>query len=144
MPKESVQSLVDSAKATIVAYNEKDWDAVRKTVVPGFVYEEFATQRRLQGIEDVLAVWRGWATAFPDSKATFHKEYESGNTVVVELTWRGTHTGPLQTPRGVIAPTGKTINLRACQVIELSGDKTTAVRQYFDLGTILQQLGVSS
>jgi steroid delta-isomerase-like uncharacterized protein len=143
MPKESVRSLVDSAKATIVAYNEKDWDAVRETVVPGFVYEEFATQRRLQGIEDVLAVWRGWATAFPDSKATFHIEYVSGNTVVVELTWRGTHTGPLQTPRGVIAPTGKTINVRACQVIELAGDKTKAVRQYFDLGTLLQQLGVS-
>jgi hypothetical protein len=67
----------------------------------------------------------------------------SGNTVVVELTWRGTHTGPLQTPRGVIASTGKTINVRACQVIELSGDKTKAVRQYFDLGTLLQQLGVS-
>jgi steroid delta-isomerase-like uncharacterized protein len=144
MPQQPVQSIVDSAKATIVGYNRKDWAAVRAAAAPGFVYEEFGTQRRLQGIDDVLAAWRGWATAIPDSKATVHSEYVSGNTVVFELTWRGTHTGPLQTPRGVIAPTGKTIDLPACQVVEIAGDKTKAVRHYFDMATLLQQLGVSS
>lgn len=144
MPQRPVQGIVDSAKATIVAYNQKDWAAVRAVAAPGFVYEEFGTQRRLKGIDDVLAAWRGWATAIPDSKATVNNEYVSGNTVVFELTWSGTHTGPLQTPRGVIAPTGKTINLPACQVVEIAGDKTKAVRHYFDMATLLLQLGVSS
>ncbi len=137
-----VQSLIDTAKAPIIAYNKKDWDAVRAAVVPGFVYDEVGTQRKVQGINDFLAAWRAWATAIPDSKATFHNAHVSGNTVVLEVTWRGTHTGPLRTPGGEIAPTGNKIEVRACQVIEVSGDKAQAMRHYFDMATLLQQLGV--
>jgi len=61
-------SLVDIAKAPILAYNDKNWDAVRAAVSPTFVYDEVATQRKVQGVNDVLGVWRGWAAAFPDSK----------------------------------------------------------------------------
>ena len=138
------QSLIDIAKAPIIAYNEKNWDAVKASVTSGFVYDEVATQRRVQGINDFLAAWRGWATAIPDSKATFHSALVSGNTVVLEVTWRGTQTGPLQTPHGEIAPTGKKIDIRACQVIEIAGDKPQAMRHYFDMATLLSQLGVAS
>ena len=138
------QSIIDMAKAPIIAYNEKNWDAVKASVTSGFVYDEVGTQRRVQGINDFLAAWRGWATALPDSKATFHSALVSGNTVVLEVTWRGTHTGPLQTPRGEIAPTGKKIDIRACQVIEIAGDKPQAMRHYFDMATLLKQLGVAS
>jgi steroid delta-isomerase-like uncharacterized protein len=141
MPQSPVLTIVDVAKATILGYNNRDWDAIRAASAPNFVYEELATGRNVRGIEDVLKVWREWAEVFPDSKATFQNELVSGNTVVLELTWRGTHRGPLQTPRGTLQPTGKTINLRACQVIEVNGDKTKSVRQYFDMGTMLQQLG---
>jgi steroid delta-isomerase-like uncharacterized protein len=143
MAQSSVLNIVDTAKATILAYNDKNWDAVRKASAPNLVYDEVATARNVRGLEDVLKVWQGWAEAIPDSKATFQNELVSGNTVVLELTWRGTHTGPLQTPAGTLQPTGKKINLRAVQIIQMSGDKTTSVRQYFDMATLLQQLGVS-
>jgi steroid delta-isomerase-like uncharacterized protein len=65
----------------------------------------------------------------------------SGNTVTLELTWRGTHTGPLQTPTGALPPSGKTIGIRACQVVEVADGKVQAVRHYFDMATLLQQLG---
>jgi SnoaL-like polyketide cyclase len=65
------------------------------------------------GVEQVTALWQGWATALPDSKATFHKAVVSGETVLLEVTWNGTHTGPLQTPTGSLAATGKRIELRA-------------------------------
>ncbi len=138
------QSLIDTAKAPIIAYNKKDWYAVRAAVVPGFIYDEVGTQRKVQGINDFLAAWRAWATAIPDSKATFHNAHVSGNTVVLEVTWRGTHTGPLRTPSGEIAPTGNKIEVRACQVIEVAGDKAQAMRHYFDMTTLMQQLGVAS
>lgn len=138
------QSLVDIAKAPIVAYNEKNWDAVKAAVAPGFVYDEVATQRRVQGIDDVLEAWRGWAKALPDSRATFHGSSTSGNTVVLEVTWRGTQTGPLQTATGQIPPTGKKIDIRACQVVEVADGKVTTMRHYFDMMTMLQQLGAVS
>lgn len=138
------QSLVDIAKAPIIAYNDKNWDAVRAAVTPSFVYDEVATQRKVQGINDALGVWREWAAAFPDSKATFNTVATSGKTVIMEVTWRGTHTGSLRAPTGEVAATGKKIEIRACQVIEVANDKVQVVRQYFDLMTMLQQLGVVS
>src|SRR5687768_6730138 len=108
----SDQALVDAAKASVVAYGEKDWDAVRRVVIPAVVYDEVSTNRKVQGIDDVLTIWKGWAAAFPDSKATFEKAHVSGNTVILELIWRGHHTGPLRTATGEIPATGKPIELR--------------------------------
>jgi steroid delta-isomerase-like uncharacterized protein len=139
------QSLVDIAKAPIIAYNDKNWDAVKAAVAPGFIYDEVGTQRKIQGINDVLAAWRGWATAIPDSKATFDNASTSGNTVILEVTWRGTQTGSLQTPTGqILQPSGRKIELRACQVIEVANGKVQVMRHYYDMVTMLQQLGALS
>ena len=37
----------------------------------------------------------------------------SGSTVVQELTWQGTHTGPLLGPGGTLPATGKRIQVQA-------------------------------
>jgi steroid delta-isomerase-like uncharacterized protein len=142
MPQSSVLSIVDVAKAQLLAYNEKNWDKMRAAVAPGFVYNELGTGRKLQGIDQALQAFRGWAAALPDSRGTILNEYVSGNTVVLELTWTGTQTGPLETPNGQIAPTGKKINVPACQIIDITGDKVRAVRHYFDMASLLSQLGV--
>ena len=36
------------------------------------------------------------------------------------------------------------IEIRACQVIEVANDKVQAIRHYFDLMTMMQQLGALS
>lgn len=147
MPAQSTmipqQQLIDAAKAPVQAYNDKNWAALRASVSPDFVYDEVATNRKVQGVDQVIPLWQGWATAFPDSKATFDRELASGNTVVFEVTWRGTHKGPLQTPNGPIAATNKRIEIRACTAIEVANDKAKAQRHYFDMATLLQQLGVA-
>ncbi len=140
----SQQSLIDAAKAPDIAYNNKDWDAVKAAVASRFVYDEIGTRRKAEGSDKFLGIWKGWATALPDSKATFHDAFVSGNTVVLEVTWRGTHTGPLQTPAGQIAATGKSFELRACQVIDIVDGKAQSMRHYFDMATMLQQLGVTA
>ena len=138
------QSIVDTAKAQITAYNQKDWNAVANVLAPSCVYDEVPTHRRVQGISDITTAWRGWATALPDSNATFDGVSASGNTVTLELTWRGTHNGPLQTPGGALPASGKKIEIRACQVVDVADGKVQAVRHYFDMATLLQQLGAFS
>ena len=138
------QSAVDIAKAQITAYNQKDWNAVAAALASGCVYDEVATHRRVQGIKDIETAWKGWATALPDSHASFDSVSVSGNTVTLELTWRGTHNGPLQTPAGPLPPSGRTIDIRACQVVEVADGKVQAIRHYFDMATMLQQLGAFS
>ena len=135
------KSVADLAKEQVLAYNEKDWDRARAALAPEVVYEEVGTHRKLKGVDDVLTAWKGWATAISDSRATFQSELVSGNTAVLEITWTGIHDGPLQTPNGEIAPTGKKIELRAIQVVDVANDRVKSVRQYFDMGTLLQQIG---
>jgi steroid delta-isomerase-like uncharacterized protein len=139
----SEQTLIDAAKAPIVAYNEKDWEAVKRGLTPGLVYDEVATHRKLNGASDVIAAWKDWAATFPDSKATFDQTHVSGNTVILELTWRGTHRGVLRTATGEIPATGKKIEMPACQIIDLTNGKVQRIRQFFDMATMLTQLGVN-
>jgi steroid delta-isomerase-like uncharacterized protein len=135
-------ALITAAKAPVVAYNNKDWDAVRAAVVPGFKYDEVATHRKLEGPEQVIEAWKGWATAFPDSKATFHSAHVAGNVVVIEITWTGTHTGPMATPDGEIPATGNSLEMRGVIVGEISDGKVAKQTQYFDMMTMMTQLGL--
>jgi steroid delta-isomerase-like uncharacterized protein len=138
----SPQQLIEAAKAPLLAYNQKDWNAARASITSNFTYDEVGTRRKVQGADQTITLWKGWAEALPDSKATFDNAVASGNTVVLEVTWRGTHTGPLQTPKGSFAGTGKLIELRGCVVVELAEGKARLQRHYFDMGTLLQQLGI--
>jgi steroid delta-isomerase-like uncharacterized protein len=139
----SPQALANAAKALIEAYNEKNWEKAKASITPDFVYDEIATGRKLTGADAALEAWKGWAQAFPDSKGSFQGTHVAeGGTVVLEVTWTGTHQGPLQTPRGPVAPTGRRIEIRACAVVEIAGEKARTQRHYFDMATLLQQIGV--
>ncbi|MGH7510500.1 MAG: ester cyclase [Gemmatimonadales bacterium] len=138
----SPQALIDAAKAPVLAFNDKNWDRLRATVTPDFVYDEVATGRKPQGADAVIPVFQGWAQAFPDAKATFNNALVSGSSVVLEVTWKGTHRGQLQMPTGPVAATGKPIEIRACFIVEIAGEKARLQRHYFDMASLFEQLGV--
>ena len=100
-----------------------------------------ATNRRLEGAGQIIEAFQGWANAFPDSKATFIREFASGDTAVLELAWKGVHTGPLQTPTGAIPASNKPIELPACEVFRVEGEKIKSSSHYFDMLTLLTQIG---
>jgi steroid delta-isomerase-like uncharacterized protein len=139
----TAQSVIAIAKAPFQAYNSKNWDKVKASITADVHFDEVATSRKTKGAEETIALWKGWAEAFPDSKATFHGAHVSGNTVALEVTWKGTHKGPLQMPKGVVPATGKTIEIRACAIVEVAGEKVKEQRHYFDMATLLQQLGLT-
>ena len=91
----------------------------------------------------MIEAWQGWANGFPDSKATFVREFASGDTAVLELVWKGVHTGPLQTPTGAIPASNKRIEVPACQVVQVEGGKIKSVSHYFDMLTLLTQIGAA-
>ena len=75
-----------------------------ETLGPGLLYDEVATSRRLNGVGDIIPCWQAWKGAMPDVKGSVTNAVASGNTVVLEVTWEGTHTGPLAGPKGAIPP----------------------------------------
>ena len=137
-------NVIEIAKAAVIAYNEKDWSKAKDILAADAVYDEKGTHRRIQGAGEIIEAWQGWAKAFPDSKATFVREFASGDTAVLELVWKGTHTGPLQTPAGTIPPSNKPIEVPAVQIVQVEGGKAKSAVHYFDLLTMLTQIGATS
>ena len=128
------------ARQNIDAYNTADWGRLKAVLTPGATYEEFGTQRRL-GVDETLEANKDWKRSFPDSTGTITKSFSAGDHAVLEVNWKGTHTGELRGPQGTIPPTGKRVDLKAVQVVRVEGDKIAEVRHYFDLMTLLQQIG---
>lgn len=87
---------------------------------------------------------QNWADAFPDGRITVDNIVDSGDMVVVEYTGRGTHTGTLATSMGDIPATGKSVTLKLCDVLEFRDGKVYRQRSYFDSGSMMAQLGVTS
>jgi steroid delta-isomerase-like uncharacterized protein len=138
----SIQTSLQVARAPVEAYNDKNWHRLRSAVAPDFVYEEVATQRRIEGADALVACWQTWARAFPDSKGRVEEQFVSEKAAVLEVTWLGTHTGLLDLPGGPVTPTNRPIKLQSCQVLELRDGKAQSIRHYFDIATLLQQLGM--
>lgn len=93
-----------------------------------------------QGDADAgVAVAETYVTAFPDLTFSVDHQYTPDDTTsVIELTARGTHQGELEG----VAPTGRTVQLVACNVIEVADGKIRREREYFDTMSLLTQLGV--
>ena len=137
-------NVIEIAKASITAYNDKDWSKAKDMLATDAVYDEKGTHRRIQGASEIIEALQSWAKAFPDSKATFVREFASGNTAVFELVWKGVHTGPLQTPTGTIPASNKPVEMPACQVIQVEGGKIKSASHYFDMLTMLTQIGAGA
>jgi steroid delta-isomerase-like uncharacterized protein len=136
-------NVIEVAKAAVTAYNNKDWNELRNLLAADAVYDEKATNRRLEGSGQIIEALQGWAQAFPDSKGTFIREFASNDTAILELVWKGVHTGPLQTPTGAIPPSNKPIEVPACEAFRVEGGKVRSMSHYFDMLTLLNQIGVT-
>jgi steroid delta-isomerase-like uncharacterized protein len=135
------KNLAQVAEAFIAAFNAGDWPQFRAPLAPNVVYEETGTQRRTQSADEYLQLVQGWKQAFPDVQGTIHNVVSSGNTVVQEITWVGTQTGPLSGPGGTLPASGKQITVRAALWVTFQGDTMQEIHHYLDVLSMMQQLG---
>ena len=135
------QDVIRLARDAVDAFNESDWDRSRAQLTANTVYKEFGTQRSLKGPDEIIEALQVWKQAMPDVKGTVTNSFASGNTVTLEVTWRGTQTVPLVSPAGTIPPSGKSQTTPSAWVLEYDGDKVRESRHYFDMVTLLTQIG---
>jgi SnoaL-like domain len=78
--------------------------------------------------------------------ADVHRELDRvhamGNLVAVELSIRGTFTGPFETPAGVIQLTGAKLDIPGADVWYVEGGKIKEFSCNVDRSSLLAQLGV--
>ena len=137
------QDPIRVARENIEAFNAGDWQRVKATLAPDSVYDEVGTQRRLRGADEIVQALQGWKQAMPDAKGTITNAIASGNTVTQEITWEGTQTGPLMGPGGSLPASGKRQVTRAAWIATVQGDKIKESRHYFDMMSLLQQIGAA-
>ena len=138
MPEADVTKV---AEELIDAFNAGDWQRFRAVLAPDVRYEETGTQRSVQGADQYVQLCQGWKQAFPDASGTIRNSVSSGTTVVQEVTWEGTQSGPLATPGGPLPASGKRITVQAVLWTTMEGGKSKEIHHHLDVLTMLQQLG---
>jgi len=83
-----------------------------------------------------------WLKAFPDGKMKVRSEITSGPWVVQEILMEGTHTAPLESPAGPVAPTYKKVVGYGVQILRVENGKIAEARIYFDQLDQMRQLGL--
>ncbi|OFW55308.1 MAG: hypothetical protein A2146_07065 [Actinobacteria bacterium RBG_16_67_10] len=104
---QTTDELVKIAREQIDAFNSGDWELMRGKFTSDSRYDELGTERKLEGPEKIVELFKGWKSAFPDVVGTVTSSVASGNKVALEVTWKGTHTGPLTMAEGTIPASGK-------------------------------------
>jgi ketosteroid isomerase-like protein len=100
------------------------------------------TYRGPEGPTGVGATVEVYARAFPDMHRELYRFVTIGDVVIVELALQGTHNGPMQTPMGVLPPTGKRMDAPCCDVFRLVDGKIQSFNCYPSGTVIFAQLGV--
>ncbi|HSN25453.1 MAG TPA: ester cyclase [Kofleriaceae bacterium] len=127
----------------LAAYSAAKWSEWKEALAKDVIYEEIATHTRVKGVDEYFKSVERWKRAFPDLKATLLSRFTSGEKTFAEIEWEGTHSGPLETPFGPIAASNKRGTVRAAMSYIVKNDLIVEVHHYFDMMTVLMNIGVA-
>ena len=107
------------------------------------VSHDMGTGMVMTGLDENRADMENWTNTFSNMKVEVLNSVESGNTVVTEMKMSGVNTGDMEMPDGSKIPaTGKSVEMRGCQVAEFEDGKMTKATQYYNMMTMMAQLGL--
>jgi len=129
------------ATDAIEAFNSADWPRFRGLLAPDLVYRETGTGRRVSGPDAYVELCQGWREALPDVRGAVNRSVASGDTVVQEITWTGTHEGALETPAGAVPASGAKIEVEATFWMTVQGGRMKDAHHRLALLSLLRQVG---
>ena len=143
----TVQENIALSRLLLDLYNshksDPAWlDKIVANIAEDCEFVDVPTGRTLLGPEGYSQITLFFAEGFPDSTVEITNVFATEDQSVIEFTGRGTNTGPLHMPTGDIPPTGRYSELRFCSVNRARSGKIVSIHQYFDVMTMLQQLGL--
>jgi ketosteroid isomerase-like protein len=97
----------------------------------------------IQGGPAVAEYLLSFKRAFPDASFESVRKHDAGDTAIDEGYFRGTHTGVLSSPEGDVAPTGRSLRLRECDILTVANGVAVAHRFYYDQLDFMSQLGLT-
>jgi len=104
--------------------------------------ETTTPQGVLQGLVAFRQFGETFAAAVPDATIRAQRTFESGDTIITEGSYSGTHTGDLVSPAGTMPATGRPFSFPFVDLMQVTDGKVTSHRIYWDMMGFLAQLGV--
>jgi steroid delta-isomerase-like uncharacterized protein len=136
----------DTSKKFADVYNKHDLEAITKLYASDAIAYDPMYPEPLRGRDAIRKDTASFLRAFPDLRFeivnTIEKDERTGAD---EVRITGTHTGPMETPTGEeIPPTNKRVEMRGAAFVKLNDrGEVTEERRYYDVGTLLRQLGLT-
>ena len=125
------------------ALTKRDWAAFDDLVAEDCEWTDVPSGLAMHGRDELIAGCKRFTTAFPDFSVESVTLIGQGDLVANEWSARGTHDGPLPRPEGGhYEATGRPFTRRGVGIVELRDGRIIRYRDYFDRGTMMEQLGL--
>jgi steroid delta-isomerase-like uncharacterized protein len=128
------------AEAWAAAWSSGDPGKLPALFTEDCVYEDVTLGVVNRGSEELRAFASGFMGGVPDFKVELTSSFVTGDRLSAEWRMTGTHTGDLPN----MPATGRKFDLRGASVFELEGGKGKGCRDYWDMATLLKQIGLMS
>lgn len=130
------------ARAHYDAFNQRDFDKSLTLVTDDVKWTNIPFNVTFSGRKGYREYLENWTTAMPDCKVEIVNVVAGEEWTAVELIGRGTHTGPLMGPQGMIPATHKKLELKFCEVLRNRDGQVSEARVYFDGTSMMRQFGL--
>lgn len=115
-----------------------DLDALVNAYAEDAVMKVPEAQSPFQGRDAIRELFAAQFAEFPDGHMSAELVVEQGDTVVEELSYTGTNTGPLTTPDGKTLPaTGNRIEMKGIELLQFRDSKIVPHDVFHDSDVLL-------
>jgi steroid delta-isomerase-like uncharacterized protein len=138
MSSAATRTPADVARAVLDAVSKRDLDGIVAAGAPGYV-DDFVAIGEIRGHDAVRAFFGELFTAFPDFTMTVDRIVADDAAAVVQWHAAGTFTGG---PFQGIEPTGRRVEVRGVDVMEIADGLVQHNTIYYDGATFARQIGL--
>jgi steroid delta-isomerase-like uncharacterized protein len=125
----------------LIAFNSHDVNKIVAFYTDDCIYENLATGTVTHGKKEITDYINSLFVDIPDLKMEHKSVFGAGDWVGEEWVLSGTHTNSIRSLPGVAA-TGKIVSVRGATIYQLREGKISRQSEYFNLATLLQQIGL--
>jgi steroid delta-isomerase-like uncharacterized protein len=141
---ETARTGLETHKRSVEAFNAHDADAVSMAYAADAIVHDPLYPEPIRGRERIRDEYAAFFRSHPDIRTTIRNVIDAGDVVCYEMVLTGTHTGPLETPQGLLPPSGGRLDLPIAAFADVDeAGQYRELRRYFDPATLLRQLGLA-
>jgi steroid delta-isomerase-like uncharacterized protein len=133
----------DIVREHIKAFNDHNADAWAGHYTPDAVISDPQYPEPVRGRDGIRKDIADFFAAFPDIKFNLTNVVASGDSIALEGSGVGTHTGSMEGPGGEIPPTNKRVEVAYAAFVKTNAQgQITEERRYYDMAGMMMQLGL--